>query len=285
MNGRNCLGLKRFPPSLTGKLSSVSGWTPQSGVATTATLDIAAPLTNLWFLQIGPLTVSHETVNAWRHTQRFLPATEFGRGIISEDDDCDVYEMCPSGTAEVAPGCCCLCWGSLLAGVSAGDAVPLPDSSSATGEQVSARALCARPWHPPPLKLPSLLHSRLEPLRSSFSEELVMVAKREETEEKKQRGRQIKPKVSPAAKNRNLFLMFICFSVDVHRVPMLHSVWVETKLIRERTTKEHWEVSEKYRCFNTPHTPPHKHTQTNKSYKTRGQWTTNLIWNDESNAS
>lgn len=41
---------------------------------------------------------------------------------------------------------------------------------------MSARTLCARPWRPLPLRLPSLLHSRLEPLRSSFSEELVMVA-------------------------------------------------------------------------------------------------------------
>lgn len=69
-------------------------------------------------------------------------------------------------------GCC---W-SVLDGVSAGVAVALLESSSATGEQVSARTLCARPWRPLPLRLPSLLHSRLEPLRSSFSEELVMVA-------------------------------------------------------------------------------------------------------------
>lgn len=103
---------------------------------------------------------------------------------MSEDDDCDVYGMCPSGAADMVPGCCGFCWGSVLAGVSAGDAVALPDSSSATGEQVSARVLCTRPWHPPPLKLPSLLHSRLEPLRSSFSEELVMVAKGDETEDK-----------------------------------------------------------------------------------------------------
>lgn len=123
----------------------------------------------------------------WRqaHTQRFLPATELGRGIMSEEDDCGVYGLCPSAAADVVPSCCCLCWGSLLAGVSAGDAVPLPDSSSATGEQVSARALCARPWHPPALKLPSLLHSRLEPLRSSFSEELVMVAEGEDTQANK----------------------------------------------------------------------------------------------------
>lgn len=105
---------------------------------------------------------------------------------MSEEDDCDVYGMCPSGggAGDVVLGCCCFCWPSLRPGVSAGDAVALPVSSSATGEQVSARTPCARPWHPPPLKLPSLLHSRLEPLRSSFSEELVMVAEGEETEEK-----------------------------------------------------------------------------------------------------
>ena len=55
-------------------------------------------------------------------------------------------------------------------------------SSSATGEQVSGRAACGTFCCPPPLMLPppppvpSRLHSRLEPLRSSFSEELVMVA-------------------------------------------------------------------------------------------------------------
>lgn len=58
------------------------------------------------------------------------------------------------------------------AGVSGG---PL-GSSSATGEHVSTRTLGARPWCALLLRLPSLLHSRLEPLRSSFSEELVMVA-------------------------------------------------------------------------------------------------------------
>lgn len=50
------------------------------------------------------------------------------------------------------------------------------ESSSATGEQVSPRTLCPSPFRTLPLRLPSLLHSRLEPLRSSFSEELVMVA-------------------------------------------------------------------------------------------------------------
>lgn len=54
-------------------------------------------------------------------------------------------------------------------------------SSSATGEQVSGRAACVTCpcCCPPPLMLlplPSRLHSRLEPLRSSFSDELVMVA-------------------------------------------------------------------------------------------------------------
>lgn len=114
-----------------------------------------------------------------------------------------MYGMCPSGTPDVVPGCCCFCCGSVLAGVSAGDAVALPDSSSATGEQVSARALCARPWHPLPLRLPSLLHSRLEPLRSSFSEELVMVAK---GGKKKWGGKQIKQKIRPAAKKKK-----VCF--------------------------------------------------------------------------
>lgn len=57
-----------------------------------------------------------------------------------------------------------------------GVAVALLESSSATGEQVSARTHCASPLRPLPLRLPSLLHSRLEPLRSSFSEELVIVA-------------------------------------------------------------------------------------------------------------
>ena len=59
----------------------------------------------------------------------------------------------------------------------AGDALAaLPRSSSATGEQVSTRTPAAGPWRPLALRLPSLLHSRLDPLRSSFSEELVMVA-------------------------------------------------------------------------------------------------------------
>lgn len=111
-----------------------------------------------------------------------LPATEFGLGIMREEDVCDEYGKGPSG--EWLCGCgapadvldCCCCWWSALDGVSAGAAVALLESSSATGEQVSARTLCARPWRPLPLRLPSLLHSRLEPLRSSFSEELVMVA-------------------------------------------------------------------------------------------------------------
>lgn len=106
---------------------------------------------------------------------------------MSEEDACGGYGMGPSGEWPAedcgAPAvvlddvccCCCCCW-SVLDGVSAGVAVALLESSSATGEQVSARTLCARPWRPLPLRLPSLLHSRLEPLRSSFSEELVMVA-------------------------------------------------------------------------------------------------------------
>lgn len=89
---------------------------------------------------------------------------------------------CGTGPSGEWLGCCgawvfdCCC--SVFDGVSAGVAVALLESSSATGEQVSARTLCARPWRPLPLRLPSLLHSRLEPLRSSFSEELVMVAER-----------------------------------------------------------------------------------------------------------
>lgn len=109
-----------------------------------------------------------------------LPATELGLGIMSEEDACDGYGTGPSGEwtggcggpAEVLVGCS---W-SILDGVLAGVAVAPLESSSATGEQVSARTLCARPWRLLPLRLPSLLHSRLEPLRSSFSEELVMVA-------------------------------------------------------------------------------------------------------------
>lgn len=99
---------------------------------------------------------------------------------MSEEDACDGYGTGPSG--EWTGGCgapaevlVCCCW-SILDGVSAGVAVAPLESSSATGEQVSARTLCARPWWLLPLRLPSLLHSRLEPLRSSFSEELVMVA-------------------------------------------------------------------------------------------------------------
>lgn len=115
-----------------------------------------------------------------QRTEGALPATEFGLGIMSEEDACDGYGTGPSGewtggcgaAAEVLV-CCC---GSILDGVSAGVAVAPLESSSATGEQVSARRLCARPWWLLPLRLPSLLHSRLEPLRSSFSEELVMVA-------------------------------------------------------------------------------------------------------------
>lgn len=109
--------------------------------------------------------------------QGLLPATEFGLGIMREEDVCG-YGMGPSGEwscgapADVLD---CCCW-SVLDGVSAGVAVALLESSSATGEHVSARTLCARPWRPLPLRLPSLFHSRLEPLRSSFSEELVMVA-------------------------------------------------------------------------------------------------------------
>lgn len=109
-----------------------------------------------------------------------LPATEFGLGIMSDEDACDGYGTGPSG--EWTGGCgapaealVCCCW-SILDGGSAAEAVAPLESSSATGEQVSARTLCARPCWPLPLRLPSLLHSRLEPLRSSFSEELVMVA-------------------------------------------------------------------------------------------------------------
>lgn len=118
--------------------------------------------------------------------QGLKPATEFGLGIMREEDVCGGYGIGPSG--EWLEGCggpdaladvldCCCCW-SVLDGVSAGVAVALLESSSATGEHVSARTLCAKPWRPLPLRLPSLLHSRLEPLRSSFSEELVMVAVR-----------------------------------------------------------------------------------------------------------
>lgn len=119
---------------------------------------------------------------AQKKNKATLPATEFGLGIMREEDVCDGYGMGPSG--ERLGGCGApadvlhCCW-SVLDGVSAGVAVALLESSSATGEQVSARTLCARPWRPLPLRLPSLLHSRLEPLRSSFSEELVMVAEGE----------------------------------------------------------------------------------------------------------
>lgn len=103
---------------------------------------------------------------------------------MSEEDACDGYGTGPSG--EWTGGCgaaaevlVCCGW-SILDGVSVGVAEAPLESSSATGEQVSARTLCARPWRLLPLRLPSLLHSRLEPLRSSFSEELVMVAERRE---------------------------------------------------------------------------------------------------------
>lgn len=116
--------------------------------------------------------------------ERALPATEFGLGIMSEEDACDGYGTGPSG--EWTGGCgapaevlVCCGW-SILDGVSVGVAEAPLESSSATGEQVSARTLCARPWRLLPLRLPSLLHSRLEPLRSSFSEELVMVAESKE---------------------------------------------------------------------------------------------------------
>lgn len=49
-------------------------------------------------------------------------------------------------------------------------------SSSATGEQLSALRSCSTPFCTPNLRLPSLFHSKLEPLRSSFSDELVIVA-------------------------------------------------------------------------------------------------------------
>lgn len=118
--------------------------------------------------------------NPYVKTQKALPATEFGLGIISEEEAWAGYGIGPSGEwtdGTDAPAdvldCCCRC---ILDGVSAGVAVAPLESSSATGEQVSARTLCARAWRPLPLRLPSLLHSRLEPLRSSFSEELVIVA-------------------------------------------------------------------------------------------------------------
>ena len=118
--------------------------------------------------------------------QKHLPATELGRGIRSEEVVWAGYGTGPCagwlggggagglggggggglGAAE-AP----VLGGSLLEGASL-----LPGSSSATGEQVSGRTLGGGAWWPPHLTLPSLLHSRLEPLRSSFSEELVMVA-------------------------------------------------------------------------------------------------------------
>lgn len=92
---------------------------------------------------------------------------------MDADDDDD-------GGGDVLDCWCCSC--SVLDAASAGAVAGEPPlaSSSATGEQVSARTLCARPWRPLPLRLPSLLHSRLEPLRSSFSEELVMVAEGED---------------------------------------------------------------------------------------------------------
>lgn len=112
----------------------------------------------------------------------FLPATEFGRGIMRDDVVCGRYGLAPSGVwlwacvGPVNPVDIFCSWWSVLEGVSA--AAALLESSSTTGEHVSARTHCARPWRPFPLRLPSLLHSRLEPLRSSFSEELVMVAER-----------------------------------------------------------------------------------------------------------
>lgn len=85
--------------------------------------------------------------------------------------------------------CCCCCCSSARDDVPTGVAVALLESSSATGEQVSPRTHWARPWRPLPLRLPSLLHSRLEPLRSSFSEELVMVAgKPKEEQVRESRG-------------------------------------------------------------------------------------------------
>lgn len=123
-----------------------------------------------------------------------LPATEFGLGIMSEEDACDGYGMGPSGEwtdgcgAPVVLDCCCR---SVLDGVSAGVAVALLESSSATGEQVSPRTQCANPWRLLPLRLPSLLHSRLEPLRSSFSEELVMVAENREEAREGRRNKMI----------------------------------------------------------------------------------------------
>lgn len=114
----------------------------------------------------------------------------------------------PDTPADVLDWCCC-CW-SVLVGVSAGVAVALFESSSATGEQVSARTLCARPWRPLPLRLPSLLHSRLEPLRSSFSEELVMVA------EKQYKYRQELEQVKLRKGVRNVNVMFLLFLITDH---------------------------------------------------------------------
>ncbi len=106
--------------------------------------------------------------SAGKHHWFLLPATEFGRGIIRLDEFCVGYWMGPSDPT--AP--------EVFLAVEM-LRTPVPDvdaSSSATGEHVSGRTCWAQL-----LILPSLPHSRLEPLRSSFSEELVMVAGREET--------------------------------------------------------------------------------------------------------
>lgn len=69
---------------------------------------------------------------------------------MSEADACDGYSTGPSGewtggSGAPAEALACGCW-SILDGVSAGVVVAPLESSSATGEQVSARTLCAKPW-------------------------------------------------------------------------------------------------------------------------------------------
>ena len=128
--------------------------------------------------------------------QKDLPATELGRGIKSEEVVWQGYGTGPcagwlggggaeglggGGAGGLGAAEAPVLGGSLLEGASL-----LPGSSSATGEQVSGRTLGAGAcWA---LTLPSLLHSRLEPLRSSFSEELVMVAVERERGRERERG-------------------------------------------------------------------------------------------------
>lgn len=119
------------------------------------------------------LYCSAQVSDIWNdeHETVFLPATELGRGIIRLDEVCVWYCTGPSEPDPAAPK-------PALALPSAADVDP---SSSATGEHASARAaVCTSACWPQLLILPSLLHSRLEPLRSSFSDELVMVAGRRE---------------------------------------------------------------------------------------------------------